>query len=136
MDLFESIKGKNNIRGITLTSDLIYLFNLIEENRNDEVYAFLKGILQGKAMYEEMEAQRLTTGQKIKKVVEEKLDLSDKKAFLEFLSTCNLMQIRTHMDTRESLENYFKKSNIQVKSEYIDAIIDMKSIFFISKMEF
>ena len=127
MDLIGSLADENNFRGITLTSDLIYLFNLIEENKKDEVYAFLEGILQGKAMYEEMESQGLTTGQKIKKVVEEKLDyLSDKKSFLGFLNTCNLMQIRAHMDTRESLESYFKSSNIQVESEYIDAIIDMK----------
>jgi len=77
MDLIGSLTDVNNVRGITLNSQQIDLFNIIEQAQSHEdavqsVYEYLDGILQANRLSKEMDSQRLNTAQKIKRVVEEK----------------------------------------------------------------
>ena len=72
MDLIGSLTDENNVRGITLNSQNIDLFNIIEHSKSREeavqrVYEYLDGILQASKMSREMNSQRLTTTQKIKR---------------------------------------------------------------------
>ena len=78
MDLIGSLTDVNNVRGITLSSQQIDLFNIIEQAQSREeavkkVYEYLDGILQANKMSKEMNLQRLNTAQKIKRVVDEKV---------------------------------------------------------------
>ena len=93
MDLIGSLTDKSNVRGITLNSQNIDLFNIIEQAQSREeavqrVYEYLDGILQANRLSKEMNSQGLNIEQKIKRVVEEKASSvpdKDKDKFLEFL---------------------------------------------------
>ena len=107
MDLIGSLTDVNNVRGITLNSQQIDLFNIIEQAQSREeavkkVYEYLDGILQANKMSKEMNLQRLNTAQKIKRVVDEKvISVPNKDEFLKFLLG-NAMQIRANWDQKES----------------------------------
>ena len=111
MDLIGSLTDVNNVRGITLNSQQIDLFNIIEQAQSREdavqkVYEYLDGILQANRISKEMNSQGLNTAQKIKRVVDEKAtSVPNKDEFLRFLLG-NAMQIRANWDSKESLENY------------------------------
>lgn len=132
MDLIGSLTDVNNVRGITLNSQQIDLFNIIEQAQSREeavkkVYEYLDGILQANKMSKEMNLQRLNTAQKIKRVVDEKvISVPNKDEFLKFLLG-NAMQIRANWDQKESLEKLFKGKDID--TTYIDTILDMKKYF-------
>lgn len=91
MDLIGSLTDVNNVRGITLSSQQIDLFNIIEQAQSREeavkkVYEYLDGILQANKMSKEMNLQGLNTAQKIKRVVDEKvISVPNKDEFLKFL---------------------------------------------------
>ena len=132
MDLIGSLTDENNVRGITLNSQNIDLFNIIEQAQSREeavqkVYEYLDVILQANRMSKEMNSQGLSTAQKIKRVVDEKAtNVPNKDEFFKFLLG-NAMQIRTNWDTRESLEKLFDGNEID--SRYIDTILDIKKYF-------
>lgn len=132
MDLIGSLTDVNNVRGITLNSQQIDLFNIIEQAQSREeavkkVYEYLDGILQANKMSKEMNLQRLNTAQKIKRVVDEKvISVPNKDEFLKFLLG-NAMQIRANWDQKESLEKLFEGKDID--TTYIDTILDMKKYF-------
>ena len=132
MDLIGSLTNENNVRGITLNSQDIDLFNIIEQSKSREeavqrIYEYLDGILQASRMSKEMNFQELTTEEKIKKVVEEKVNgVPNKEDFLKFLLE-NAMQIRANWDSKESLEKLFEGK--EVDSAYIDTILDIKKYF-------
>ena len=132
MDLIGSLTDVNNVRGITLNSQQIDLFNIIEQAQSREeavkkVYEYLDGILQANKMSKEMNLQRLNTAQKIKRVVDEKvISVPNKDEFLKFLLG-NAMQIRANWDPKESLEKLFEGKDID--TTYIDTILDMKKYF-------
>ena len=132
MDLIGSLTDVNNVRGITLSSQQIDLFNIIEQAQSREeavkkVYEYLDGILQANKMSKEMNLQRLNTAQKIKRVVDEKvISVPSKDEFLKFLLG-NAMQIRANWDQKESLEKLFEGKDID--TTYIDTILDMKKYF-------
>ena len=132
MDLIGSLTDEGNVRGITLNSQQIDLFNIIEQTQSREeaiqkVYEYLDGILQANKMSKEMKAQELSTSQKIKRVVEEKATRVDNKyEFVNFLLK-NAMQIRANWDSKESLEKLFEGK--EVNSTYIDTILDIKKYF-------
>lgn len=132
MDLIGSLTDVNNVRGITLSSQQIDLFNIIEQAQSREeavkkVYEYLEGILQANKMSKEMNLQRLNTAQKIKRVVDEKvISVPNKDEFLKFLLG-NAMQIRANWDQKESLEKLFEGKDID--TTYIDTILDMKKYF-------
>lgn len=132
MDLIGSLTDVNNVRGITLSSQQIDLFNIIEQAQSREeavkkVYEYLDGILQANKMSKEMNLQRLNTAQKIKRVVDEKvISVPNKDEFLKFLLG-NAMQIRANWDQKESLEKLFEGKDID--TTYIDTILDMKKYF-------
>lgn len=132
MDLIGSLSDSNSVRGITLNSQNIDLFNIIEQAQSHEeavqkVYEYLDGILQANRMSKEMNSQGLNTAQKIKRVVDEKAtSVPNKDEFLKFLLG-NAMQIRANWDTRESLEKLFEGK--EVDSTYIDTILDIKKYF-------
>lgn len=132
MDLIGSLTGPNNVRGITLNSQQIDLFNIIEQAQSREeavqkISEYLEDILQASKISKEMDAQRLNTRQKIKKIVEEKADnVPNKEEFLKFLYK-NAMQIRANWDTREGLEKLFEGQEID--STYIDEILNIKKYF-------
>ncbi len=132
MDLIGSLTDVNNVRGITLSSQQIDLFNIIEQAQSREeavkkVYEYLDGILQANKMSKEMNLQRLNTAQKIKKVVDEKvISVPNKDEFLKFLLG-NAIQIRANWDQKESLEKLFEGKDID--TTYIDTILDMKKYF-------
>lgn len=132
MDLIGSLTDKSNVRGITLNSQNIDLFNIIEQAQSREdavqrVYEYLDGILQANRMSKEMNSQGLSTTQKIKRVVDEKASrVPNKDEFLKFLLG-NAMQIRANWDSKESLEKLFKGK--EVDSAYIDTILDIKKYF-------
>ncbi|MBR2784663.1 MAG: endo-1,4-beta-xylanase [Clostridia bacterium] len=130
-DLIGSLTDKDNIRGITLSSQNIDLFNIIEQAQSREeavenIYEYLDGILQANRLSKEMNSQGLNTTQKIKRVVDKATSVPDKEAFLKFL-LANAMQIRANWDTKESLEKLFEGQ--EVDSTYIDTILDMKKYF-------
>ena len=63
MDLIESIKKSEISRGVALNNQLIYLFNMIEENNDSEekfkkVTDYLEELFLANEMFEEMKAQR------------------------------------------------------------------------------
>lgn len=132
MDLIESLTDTNNVRGITLSSQQIDLFNIIEQAQSREeaiqkVYEYLDGILQANRMSKEMNLQGLNTAQKIKRVVDEKVtSVPNKNEFLKFLLE-NAMQIRANWDSKESLEKLFDGK--EVDSTYIDTILEIKKYF-------
>lgn len=131
MDLIGSLIDENNVRGITLNSQNIDLFNIIEQAQSREeavqkVYDYLDGILQASKFNKEMNSQGLSTEQKIRKVVEEKSTLSDTSKFFKFLLK-NAMQIRANWDSKETLENLFEGKEID--STYIDEILNIKKYF-------
>lgn len=132
MDLIGSLTDKSNVRGITLNSQNIDLFNIIEQAQSREeavqrVYEYLDGILQSNRMSKEMNSQGLSTTQKIKRVVDEKASsVPNKDEFLKFLLG-NAMQIRANWDSKESLEKLFEGK--EVDSTYIDTILDIKKYF-------
>ena len=132
MDLFGSLTDVNNVRGITLNSQQIDLFNIIEQAQSREdavkkVYEYLDGILQANRISKEMNSQGLNTAQKIKRVVDEKVtSVPNKDEFLRFLLG-NAMQIRANWDSKESLEKLFDGK--EVDSTYIDTILDIKKYF-------
>lgn len=132
MDLIGSLTDVNNVRGITLNSQQIDLFNIIEQAQSREeavkkVYEYLDGILQANKMSKEMNLQRLNTAQKIKRVVDEKvISVPNKDEFLKFLLG-NAMQIRANWDQKESLKKLFEGKDID--TTYIDTILDMKKYF-------
>lgn len=130
-DLIGSLTDKDNIRGITLSSQNIDLFNIIEQAQSREeavenIYEYLDGILQANRLSKEMNSQGLNTTQKIKRVVDKATSVPDKEEFLKFLLK-NAMQIRVNWDTKESLEKLFEGQ--EVDSTYIDTILDMKKYF-------
>ena len=106
MDLIGSLTDVNNVRGITLNSQQIDLFNIIEQAQSREdavqkVYEYLDGILQANRISKEMNSQGLNTAQKIKRVVDEKAtSVPNKDEFLRFLLG-NAMQIRANWDSKE-----------------------------------
>lgn len=132
MDLIGSLTGSNNVRGITLNSQQIDLFNIIEQAKSREeaiqrINEYLEDILQANKLSKEMSSQGLSTSQKIKRIVEEKADnVPDKEEFLKFLYK-NAMQIRANWDTREGLEKFFEGQEID--STYIDEILNIKKYF-------
>lgn len=132
MDLIGSLTDVNNVRGITLNSQQIDLFNIIEQAQSREdavqkVYEYLDGILQANRISKEMNSQGLNTAQKIKRVVDEKAtSVPNKDEFLRFLLG-NAMQIRANWDSKESLEKLFDGK--EVDSTYIDTILDIKKYF-------
>ena len=131
MDLIGSLTDIGNVRGITLNSQNIDLFNILEQAQSrDEsvkrVYEYLDGILQASKLNKEMNSQGLSTEQKIRKVVEEKSTLSDTSEFFNFLLK-NAMQIRANWDTKETLEKLFEGKEID--SRYIDEILNIKKYF-------
>lgn len=132
MDLIGSLTDSNNVRGITLNSQQIDLFNIIEQDQSREeavqkINEYLEDILQASKLSKEMTSQGLSTAQKIKKIVEEKADnVPNKEEFLKFLYK-NAMQIRANWDTREGLEKLFEGQEID--STYIDEIINIKKYF-------
>lgn len=132
MDLIGSLTNANNVRGITLNSQQIDLFNIIEQAQGREeaiqkVYEYLDGILQANRMSKEMNSQGLNTAQKIKRVVDEKAtSVPNKDEFLKFLLE-NAMQIRANWDSKESLEKLFDGK--EADSTYIDTILDIKKYF-------
>lgn len=132
MDLIGSLTDVNNVRGITLNSQQIDLFNIIEQAQSREdavqkVYEYLDGILQANRISKEMNSQGLNTAQKIKRVVDEKAtSVPNKDEFLRFLLG-NAMQIRANWDSKESLEKIFDGK--EVDSTYIDTILDIKKYF-------
>ncbi len=132
MDLIGSLADKSNVRGITLNSQNIDLFNIIEQAQSREdavqrVYEYLDGILQANRMSKEMNSQGLSTTQKVKRVVDEKASsVPNKDEFLKFLLG-NAMQIRANWDSKESLEKLFEGK--EVDSTYIDTILDIKKYF-------
>lgn len=132
MDLIGSLTNANNVRGITLNSQQIDLFNIIEQAQGREeaiqkVYEYLDGILQANRMSNEMNSQGLNTAQKIKRVVDEKAtSVPNKDEFLKFLLE-NAMQIRANWDSKESLEKLFDGK--EADSTYIDTILDIKKYF-------
>lgn len=132
MDLIGSLTDVNNVRGITLSSQQIDLFNIIEQAQSREeavkkVSEYLDGILQANKMSKEMNLQRLNTAQKIKRVVDEKvISVPNKDEFLKFLLG-NAMQIRANWGQKESLEKLFEGKDID--TTYIDTILDMKKYF-------
>lgn len=133
MGLIESI---DNIRGITLTSQEIELFNIIKnaesrrEKPNDEIYKFLKGILKVRELTRDPKFVNpdSDTLQKMIKTVElEKLGLKsdkDKEAFKQLLKSSDIIKMRAYMDSRESLEKFFQGKGIDNK--FIDAILNLK----------
>lgn len=132
MDLIGSLTDENNVRGITLSSQNIDLFNIIEQSKSREeavqrVYEYLDGILQANRMSKEMNSQGLSTTQKIKRVIDEKVtNISNKDDFLNFLLG-NAMQIRANWESKESLEKLFEGK--EVDTAYIDTILDIKKYF-------
>ena len=132
MDLIGSLTDKNNVRGITLSSQNIDLFNIIEQSKSHKeavqrVYEYLDGILQANRMSKEMNTQGLSTIQKIKRVIDEKVtNISNKYEFLNFLLG-NAMQIRANWESKENLEKLFEGK--EVDASYIDAILDIKKYF-------
>lgn len=131
-DLISSLNENGNIRGITLNSQNIDLFNIIEHAKSHEeavqqVYEYLDGILQANRLSKEMDSQGLSTSQKIKRVVDEKAsNIPDKKEFLKFLLQ-NAIQIRANWDTKEGLEKLFDGKDVD--STYIYTILDIKKYF-------
>ena len=132
MDLMGSLNGKNNVRGITLNSQNIDLFNIIEQSQSREetvqkVNEYLDGILQASIMSRKMNSQGLSTAQKIERVVDEKVSgLINKDDFLNFLLK-NAIQIRASWDSKERLERLFYGKEID--STYINTILDIKKFF-------
>lgn len=125
MDLIGSLTDSNNVRGITLNSQQIDLFNIIKQAQSREeamqkISEYLEDILQASKLSKEMSSQGLSTEQKIKRIVEEKANnVPNKEEFLKFLSK-NAMQIRANWDTREGLEKLFEGQEID--RTYIDEI--------------
>ena len=75
MDLIGSLTGSNNVRGITLNSQQIDLFNIIEQTQSREeamqrINEYLEDILRANKLSKEMTSQGLNTAQKIKRIVE------------------------------------------------------------------
>ena len=135
MDLIGSLTGLNNVRGITLNSQQIDLFNIIEqmnkktltrEQAIQRVNEYLGDILQASKLSKEMSSQGLSTAQKIKRIVEEKADNVPEEEFLKFLYK-NAMQIRANWDPRAGLEKLFEGQEID--STYIDEILNIKKYF-------
>lgn len=132
MGLIESLSDSNSVRGITLNSQNIDLFNIIEQAQSREdavqkVNEYLDGILQASKMSKEMNSQGLSTAQRIKRVVNEKVNsVPNKEDFFKFLLE-NTMQIRANWGSRETLEKLFE--SMKVDSTYIDTILDIKKYF-------
>src|SRR5574344_936447 len=121
MDLIGSLTGTNDVRGITLNSQNIELFNIIEsaqrrEEAIERIYKYLDEILQA------------DNYQKISRIVEEKTssNIADKNKFGKFLNE-NKMQIRANWDSREALESLFEGQNVD--STYIDEILNIRKYF-------
>ena len=79
MGLIESISNKGNVRGITLNNQLIDLFDFIDtaksrEEASNSINKYLHDILQANKLFKEMDRQRLNRQQRIKKVVQEKVE--------------------------------------------------------------
>lgn len=131
MDLISSLTGKGNARGITLNSQNIDLFNIIEQTLNREeavqkVYDYLDEILQASKFSQKINSQGLNTEQKIKKIVDEISTLSGNSEFLNFLLQYST-QIRANWDTKETLEKLFEGEEID--NSYIDEILNIKKYF-------
>lgn len=132
MGLMESID--KNIRGITLTSQEIDLFNIIQnskpQDQAEEIYKYLKGILKVRELTRNQNRVNpdSNTLQKMKKTVElEKLGLKsekDKATFKQLLKSSDLNKMRAYMDSRERLEKFFQGQGVDDK--FIDAVLNLK----------
>jgi len=136
MDLIGSLTGTNNVRGITLNSQQIDLFNIIEqinkktltqEQAIQRVNEYLGDILKASKLSKELDSQRLNIEQKIKKIVEEKaVSVPNTEEFSKFLYE-NRKQISVNWDTRENLEKLFEGQEID--ETYIGEILNIKKYF-------
>ena len=133
MGLMESID--KSIRGITLTSQEIDLFNIIQNSKpqeqvEEEIYKYLKGILKVRELTRNPNLVNpdSDTLQKMIKTVElEKLGLKSeeyKVAFKQLLKSSDLNKMRAYMDSRESLERFFQGKGVD--NIYIDALLNLK----------
>lgn len=73
MDLIESLKDQETVRGITLNSQLIDLFSIIEQSTTEDeakqkIYEYLSKILQANSTYKKMSSKNMTVEEKIKNV--------------------------------------------------------------------
>jgi len=132
MGLMESID--KSIRGITLTSQEIDLFNIIQNSKSqdqaEEIYKYLKGILKVRELTRNPNLVNpdSDTLQKMIKTVElEKLGLKseeDKATFKQLLKSSDLNKMRAYMDSRESLEKFFQGKGVDNK--FINALLNLK----------
>ncbi|MBO5348740.1 MAG: endo-1,4-beta-xylanase [Clostridia bacterium] len=132
MGLMESID--KSIRGITLTSQEIDLFNIIQNSKSqdqaEEIYKYLKGILKVRELTRNPDLVNpdSDTLQKMIKTVElEKLGLKsekDKATFKQLLKSSDLNKMRAYMDSRDRLEKFFQGKGVD--NIYIDAVLNLK----------
>lgn len=132
MGLMESID--KSIRGITLTSQEIDLFNIIQnfksQDQAEEIYKYLKGISKARELTRNpnlVNPDSDTLQKMIKTVKLEKLGLKseeDKATFKQLLKSSDVNKMRAYMDSRESLEKFFQGKGVDNK--FINAIFKLK----------
>ena len=133
MGLMESID--KSIRGITLTSQEIDLFNIIKNSKpqdqvEEEIYKYLKGILKVRELTrspKRVNPDSNTLEKMIKTVELEKLGLKsdeDRDTFKQLLKSSDITKMRAYMDSRESLEKFFQGKGVDDK--FINALLNLK----------
>ncbi len=128
MELMESIKGENAVRGITLNRQHIELFNLLGNGSQEDVKRvcnYLKDLYG----YQTLD-DSLSLGEKVKIVLEKDEDLStDERAELtSFLSKIeNALKIRNCWEDENKVKKVFEENGLNPK--YSSSIQKLKRYF-------
>lgn len=131
MDLIESIVDKDgNVRGITLNSQEIQLFNIIEnagseKEAAEQIKAFLGGLF---AARKRKDLKALPMGDKVKQIISENNDIDEsrKGEITEFI-LANALEIGGHWQSKEKLGKYFESKGKD--DTYVQAVLDLKKYF-------
>ena len=130
MDLMESIDRQKNVKGITLNSQEIDLFNIIEFSKNENeakqgVITYLKNLFDGR---KRKDLKALPIQQRVKKIIDE-LDGIDSKTRGEMYSFImnNTMDIAKRWGDKDALAEFIQDNGKD--PVYVDSILNLKKYF-------
>lgn len=130
MDLMESIKTQGNVRGITLNSLEVDLFNIIEtaKSKEDAIEKVNEKLRELFLASKRRDLNRLPLERRVKKLVDENdnVDVKKKKEVSDFI-IAHALEIKKCWDSKESLEKYFESCGKD--ASYVDVILDIKKYF-------
>ena len=130
MDLIESINTEENVKGVTLNSQEIDLFNIIELSKSEEdakkgVIEYLKKLFDAR---KRKDLKNMSIESKVQKIIGEK-DTIDNKTKIDMMNfiLSNQSQIAKLWRDKDALGSFIQSNGKD--SRYLDIILDMRAYF-------